>query len=639
MAVQGFTDAFIALPDGAGWPDTPTERWIDLSTLERNCDDTGFGLVDSGASIDFGDDSFEDVELSSAKIDGDRQVAARHRSRIVTIPLLYKGEAGQALADLRRLGEAVWRRGILVFQLEGEAEPEYWDFVKSPTAEALTGRSRDLFRITQMLMNEQGWPLRLKCYPNPRTAPVVFGPFDITNAVDDREFQFTNPGNRYSECRVETTPDAGSVGEYRYGIRLGGALAEYRTKYSHALSTANLKIDTSSVAVTDAEGGFAADCDFATQETLARRLRKTITLTDAAALEGFHKVFLRHRARAGSDGTSRFRVQIRYGFTSADLVMQTLGKVEFDWRDVDTPNWITSPMGNLKVPKGATQVILEVWAARLAGNQHLAFDATTLMPEGEMLTTVGIPGHRMGEWGHDRFDSDQIDGTGNLKRGTYRLNAQNEYGEVISNVSGGGFLLPAGVHVVRVDCWLREYEDNSITSGPNPPELVLAELQIIQDSDDTVRKRIKLRTKDNHVWTHVQREVAFNVTAADVLASERFRYHVEFTAADQAGRQVRIESVEHRFLEGITSSTALVLDSMIRRAFVMDSATEGTLFSVMHENELPLCPPGEQVWVNMLHDIATDPGYQDVDKREPVMRSVGDRAASVLIKIWPRQSH
>lgn len=637
MPTLAYTDAFIADPLGLDYPDEPTGRLVDLSTLEQNRSAVGFGLVDGGSSADFDTDTFEDTELAAANVDGGRQVAFRRRSRLITIPLIYRGNRGQALTDLRALATAVAEGGVFVWQVEGQDEPEYWDFVASPFAEALTGRPRDLYRMAKLLFSDTGWPLRMKCYPWPRTAPVILGPFTVSNALLAGHARFTQPGNRPSEARIEAVTDAGSVGEARYGIRSGGDLDEYVTAYERALADESLKVDTSAVAVADSSGtgGTAADCDF-TEDTLQRRVRCVIDLTNPSALERTHKAYLRMRARAGTDGSSRFRVQLRYGFTTADLVMQTREKVPFDWRDVDTPNYIDVPLGGVKVPMGTKTVVLEVWAARLEGDQHLAFDKIRLEPTTYQHTTLAVPGQRMGEWGHQRFDSDEFDGDGVLRRGTYRLNNNGEVGYALP---ANGIRLPAGVHVFGLDAWLREYEDNSISSGPNPPSIKMGELQVIEEWTTNVRKRVALRTFDDELWSHVYPEVAFNVTAGEEAANRRFILNVEFTAADQAGRAIRIEGATHRFLEGISNDKTLVIDAKVRRSFVLDTASDGTLFSVLHENALPLLPPGDQAHVWALGDLATDPGYQDLDRRQPSARSVRDRSAQILYKIWPRWSH
>lgn len=639
MAVNQYTDAFIADPLGAGWPDAPTDRIVDLATLERDRSaPVGFGLVDGGGAINVADDVFEETVLATANVDGDRQAATRRRSRWLEVPLVYRGLTGQAIQDLRSLASAVAGGGILVLHYEGHDEPEFWDFYDSPFAEALTGTPRDLYRLTRLLQNERGWRLRLKCYPWPRSAAITLDAQTVTNDVDLRHINVSNPGNVPSECRLEVTLAGGTIAELRYGIRDEGNLTEYAEKYSHPLSTATLKVDTSAVAVTDAHNDEAAVVDFSTDEGMARRVRLSFTLDDSTAMDRLHKMILRYKARGGTAGTSRFKIQPRYGFTADDLVMQARDRIEFDWRDVDTPNFIESNLGNIKVPVGATRIIIEIWAARLSGDQNLALDMLTLMPCIRQFTKVGTPGWRMGQWGHEKFDADELDGTGALRRGTYRL---NDTGEVAFPITPGdnGFQLPAGIHHVGVEAMLREYEDNAITSGPNPPSIVLGELQVIEEWTSNVRKRIKLRTKDDRLWTRRNREVTFAVTSAEAAANRKFIYQVEFTAAPAAGRAIRVEAFTHRFLEALSTDIALVIDSKIRRCYGMDTSNGATVFSCIHENDLPLCPPGDSVWPFALYDPPADPGYLDLDRREPTARCERDREASIVVKIWPRHSH
>lgn len=100
---------------------------------------------------------------------------------------------------------------------------------------------------------------------------------------------------------------------------------------------------------------------------------------------------------------------------------------------------------------------------------------------------------------------------------------------------------------------------------------------------------------------------------------------------------VQVVHITERYMEALTSSQPLIMDSRERRAYAQNGANEGEpLFDVIHENDPILAPAGQFGLYVALGDRVVDPGYREADERRPTSKSVRDRSASISGYIVPR---
>lgn len=623
MPVLDYNDFWLADPDGAGFPDAPTVKLVDLNELEQGCVE-GFGIVDEPQ---FAEDNQEAVLLGAYGTDGDYLAARRHGNGTLTFRLMYKHPSVDAVrAAVRLLGEALDRHGVLVYQLKGTADPLYFDFVPSQIPQFLRGGEKGLERLTRAIQSPQGLVVAISAHPFPRGERQTGTPEDLTNEAGNRHVLIVNPGNRPSEVQVRATPqDADArVAHVRYGIRSHGNLTEFLTLYSVNSADADAKVDTAVVTISSVD---AMVTDFATNDAMTRRVRDVRTATDPTAIEGTFRLMARLRAHGGTAGTTRHRVQGRYGVTSQDVTPIVLRSVRLDWRDIASPDYVDVDLGLVQVPKGATTLALEFWAERLVGDQNLALQQLFLVPADEHQAIVAVPGFRLGAWGQTRYKADELAGTGELVADAFVL---NENDEIARQKPTAGTQLSEGVHAVSAIVAIRE---------PNDAEATIGKLEIVEDPTgaDVTIKELALRNKQNRRITRRERTIYWAVSAADVIANKRYRFQVRQSSATANKRRIRVLELVHRFLETIGQDRTLVLDSMRREAYVENAGVPD--FSAVHENELPRLKPGSSAIVFSFLDAPVDPGYDDADDREPLGRSILTRSVSVSVDVWPRYTH
>jgi hypothetical protein len=634
MTVYAYTRLWLADPTDANYPLAPTTVLFDFNVQTE----TGFRLE---ADPDFDSETFESMSLASEGWDGDQYASSRQRQRMLSWKNFFPHDADidTVVARVRDLASAIDQSRVLVYQIAGSAEVEYWDIDPSTYPELLRGQERGLFRIARLLL-DTGLPMRVAAYPHPRTAPVVSDWIAFSNG--DRAMALNNPGNKRSEAKLEFVPDSGSLCAVRFGLRSLGNLTEYPDHLSAPLADATLGTDAAATVTADSSGvgGDAVLVDFSGQETMAKRVRVEETFTDPTSMEGTHMLYLRHKIVDNGD-PSKFRARIRYGFITADMVMEATEVVDLDWQDIATPNFVEQEMGQITIPRGATGITYDVYAERRNGDSDLVLDIVPFDPADYYHSYVGVPGFRDGSWHQETYDADELDGTGKLKRGTYRLNELNEYAIVKSTVAGTGFAWPAGVHEVRADVTVLEPTDALLDEDdePNPDITVVGELIVERDTGGGFVdwKSVKLRNRKNQTETRLDKGLRCSVSAADVTALYKYRIRVEQTAATLDGRAIRIHDATHRFTEAITTDLPAVLDSYERTAQAED--TGAIAFPLIQENGPLMLPPGDSVLVATMIDLPSDPGYDSIDELEPLGRVVLSRSGTFRYTVIPRWSH
>lgn len=637
MTVLEKNDLWIADPTDANYPNAPTTRLIDLNVGEgpdaENCA-PGFFLWSNPS---FGQDALTSVDLSSYGTDGSRRAGKGRDDRVLNFTLGYRldptlsdQEAMElAMADLGALGEALDTEGVLAWQLKWLAQPVYFDFKDSPIPELLRGGADSLPLLLKAKAAPDGLPIELTVHPWPRWTTREIPGGTVNMGEGARHLILTNPGNRPSEFRMEADVNGGSVAGFHIAFRTEGDLAEWAQKYSSSADNWTSKIADCSIA------SDVATISFATEDNMAWRFRDPITLVNPTAMEGVHQLTYRLRLGDGSVSPSEFKIQARVGFSGDDYPQESLVVIPLNARDIDTPDYVEIKMGPITVPKGTKRIDIDFYASREAGDGSLKVQLRNLIPASVWNFGAFTPGLFEGDWGEERFDAEDLAGTGEMKRKRYRLNALDEYARARpgTGTTGGGKLWPAGVHSLEVFGSARE---------PTEDETDVGTLEAVVASSGVVRKSIKLRTKEGRVFTyfkkkpHKRRRFFFTVTSADYSGGVKFFPRVKQTAATLAGRRIEIDHIIHSFIRAATADTPMVLDTFQRRAFVMN-AIENTLFPLVPTNEWPLMPPGQFAIHVSVFDIPPDPGYDDFDTREPTPKSTLSRSTVLTFDVWPRR--
>lgn len=633
-------ELYIADPAGPGWPSAPTGRLIDFSDLDCDPDAGGFGFEDAP---NFADDAFEDVSLGSYAHDGDEQAAYRYRNRVLHWLFYYKNKpTTEIVADLQLLADALRTHGVLVWQMRGMADPEYFDFKPSPIPQQLRGLSGQLERVTIHELEVNGIPLDLTVYPWPRLETITLAAKVVDNDPigSNRYVEIDNPGNMPSEVHISLDEtDSENLAGVRAAIRATGNLTEYLSKFAFAASGADFSdgYDTSAVVVADATGGSAALIDFATEEGHVKRLRCPITLADDQALAGVHRAFARVTPYSGAT-RGRYTIQARHGFTDDPYAMVSGPKLPFDFRDTNPQNFVEVDLGFVTVPVGVDQVNIDLHVGRKSGDYELAVDQVLLEPADYWRGYCTVPGHRLGAWSPTRYEAEDLDGDGILKRDTYRI---TQFGDQAFTPA---IPLAAGIHSFEVELSIREPDDPGITDGDNPVEAEIGEFSVYETTGPAIIGVCELRNRRNRKWTNITRTINFEVSAADVLADRLYQGLIDFTAATLSGRRIQVHSFRHRYLRAVTQDTPIVIDSNLwndgaDRGARAESAPGISAFPMVLENDPPLVPGGPSVMLITPLDLPTDPGYDAIDDREPLARVVLDRDMSVVVTLTPRVSH
>lgn len=633
---------FIADPDDVNYPEAPTTSVIEFADADCDPETPGFAFIDAPH---FGADPFDSVSLAAYGHDGDAQAGHRRGDRDLSFSLIYKEKPiEEIIADLQIFSTAVESHGVLGWQMKGTDDLLYFDFKPSPIPHLLRGQRGGVYRLVTAMLEADGIPIRLICHPWPRSAPVDAsgGAIAVHNESGSRTIFLSNPGNKPSEIKISLDVETGNYAGVRASIRSQGDLTEYAAIHAQATSGADFTdtYDTAVAAVSDAEGGSCAVTDFATVPTMEKRLRVPIPMTDPTALQGVHLCFARLVPINGAT-RGRYNVQLRYGFTSDPYAMQIRPKVELDFRDVNPQNFVEVFLGLVVVPRASGAVYLDLYEEQLSGDYDLAVDQLILDPADWWHSYCTVPGHRLGSWSRSLFEAEELAGDGTLKRDTYRINTT---GDVARIEPVAGIPLAAGIHAFELEATIREPDDDSITDGDNPTEKTIGTFEIFEVTGSTIERTVNLRNKKNRRWTKVDRTIYFEVSAADVTAGKRYRARVVFSAATLSGRRIQVHNFKHRFVRAITPTSPFEIDSNLwlesrdRGSRAVDGAG-ARLFPMVLENDPPLAPPGDSVLVISGIQMPVDPGYGDLDEREPLGRSILDPETNVSVTVTPRWSH
>lgn len=640
----------IADPEDIYYPLEPTDILIDLN--EAGAGSASGWFIRDGA-IDFDAGSTETEFLGSFASDGDLQSGYRERTASLSFRLSYQGtDAVTAGQNVRDLADALDDFGVLIWQPEGETEPYFIDFQPSPIPELYAGQTGGLYKVGQLAMHPDGIAVTIFIHPFLRKAPVEIEAqnieIDMPSGVPGRDILLTNPGNRPGEVILELTPaDAvDRIVQYRYGIRAHGDLAEFRTWYQQDLtgSGSSYGVDTSAVALGgDETGGTVARSTFTSDPSLQMRVRRTVTPTILSCIDGQFLAVLRFTYSGGAT-TGKHKLQIRHGFSSDAQVLRTSQPVLIDADDISVSEsndvFVEVELGLIIVDYGAPEFTFEIWASREDGDQSLDLDQVTFEPADHHHATVGAAGFRVGRWGRRHFQADDLFTSAGavLRRGEVRLNAVNEYTESRPDQTvacpDAGFPLTAGVYVAHFDGSVREatktgnkighFRVRKTTTATCPTFTTVASANIRS------ARHSKERSRDL--------ELHFEVTAADVTAGARYVLNVEFTAAAGDSRRVAVDDLELRFLRTSTEDLPLQIDSFERRCQLLSSGDQ--VGPWMHENNLPLAPAGDSVWVISWGKVPLAPGLRKLDEREPVP-DTSPRTNDVTVSgvIIPRFTH
>jgi hypothetical protein len=572
--------------------------------------------------------------------DGDMEGAGKYGRVVSLLPLNLQASSADALVTLARsLGSQLRRGGAIKVKAEDQTDPVVYDFYPCdvpdlfndnlPFYQASTGVGGS-YRARVIV--------ELPHHPTPRLATVSGTPATLDNSTGGGDMVVNNPGNVAGETKVSIDP-AANLGGFILGIREKGNLTEFRTLYSRdATSWTELASDCS---LTMVGGEDAVVCDF-TDTTFHKLFRDARSVTDPIAAQGVFRAILRYQQTGGTtDNESEFSIQARYAFSDTEVLQGVLAKEVLDWRDVSTDGATYWDLGLVEVPAGVDTIIIDLWGRRREGDHDLACFKIDLVPA-DYYFAVGST-FRKSEWGHRFFPGRALDGTGDVRKERYRLNANGEIGHTDAEV------LPAGIHRVRGRFIIHEPEDDSITSGANPTVKEIARLKVIADPEGTptTRARRKVRNRRNNQVTRLTKGALFEVTSADVTAGMEFWFEAEHTAADEDGRRVLIPWFRSSFLQAVSSSDTLVIDNHpdpLQKDSRVESAS-ATAFSFVVENELPLAPPGDSVWVFLWFGLPTDQGFEEIhpDGNTPLAGpaglATGSLACDVTVDRIPRVTH
>lgn len=624
-------ELWIADPDDPNYPDAPTTALVDLNPV--GCNPSGvYGFVLMDAPSPALGAPRRSLSLASLIRDGSRQAGQSHDNAPLTYRLGFKGDPdsdfSQIVAAARELSEALLAGGVLAWQVPGMTEPLFYDFEPSGVPNHFHGQTGGLYRLARKLLDVDGLEVVFDAYPWPRL-PEATDTGDVSNNTLAQHTTVVSTGNVSGEARHRIAPDGDFMGWLAVGIKARGNISEWATWYARDASTWVLHTDADPVVDTEAMNDEAVEVDFADAEFNAWRFRDPRTVTDPTAVEGKHRVWVRARA-AGSGERSLFRVQPRLGFATTDLVQKVGQRWPMDWRNVPVGQleYIWFDCGLVSIPAGVGVTNIDIWAERLEGEQSLRFDQVVLMPADEYEAVGAVPGFRMGRWGKQEWNAEELDGTGVLRDGTYRLNADGE------KAFTPDVLLPAGVHAAKFRGVMREPKDPTITEGPNPTSNVLGKVSVIATDSmavETVRAVMNIRNHKNRQQDRRVKELQFEVTGADVADGTVFRVEVEQTADTLEGRAIRVIELEASMVPTVPEGDVIVLHNDVRankgRAYVESSSV--SVFSFPLENELLWQPKGTAGYVWLLGDIPQHEGYGEIDDRGPVALAVRDRAAEI----------
>lgn len=549
-------------------------------------------------------------------------LAVAHRDiRQMSIPLhLSLQSSWVACRDLiEALAEELDReRNVLEFIPDASDRSYYIDTFRSPVPSLF--RAQDYESVAQRLQ-DHAVPILIKRLPYSRGDLIPGVPTALTNQVGNRELIVNNPGNVPALTVVRITPEAGAkFGQARIMTRSKGNLSAFATLYDRECESGTLGVDTTSVAGVAGASGNVAQVSFATVAGRARRIKLVDTPTDPTSVAG--TLSNRIRVKPSGAGGSKFRIQLRWGMVDSDPVSFSNDWVVLDFDDIDSVDWIRPDLGECSLGSEGGTLIREIWVERVSGADSLYLDILSLYPADEQHSILAVPGLRQGKWGVERWRGDDLTGTGTIRERTARVDAIDEtMGTPLQ-------ALAPGVHEFKVVATVHNLN--------NAASLAIGRFEVVDDLG-VIRKSVKLRSRPYRLQVRREKKFQMTITAAD--AGRTFTARVRQIEAADEQRRIRIHRIRHTFLRTVTELDELVVDGPDGSIYVRRTGG-AVLFPVPPEGTpFPEAAPGDSLWLFEWGDIPTDPGYDDVDYREPQARSVRDRSATVTVDVIPRYTH
>lgn len=533
------------------------------------------------------------------------------------------------LALMRSLGTELERGGVIEYRSRTTTVSKFYRFLPATIPALLHGDKHDRITIAQF-RDERGFEVSLLRQPFAFRTTQAGAATAVANAGTARHLLVANPGNVDSPAKLTATPEAGAeIGAVTVAIRSKGNLTGFASIYSKEAEAGSMFSDTAAAADADASGGNVALCTFATIQTLARRWKSTWTHADPKSLEGKHTIMCRYKLTGTTLG--QLKLQLRHGGIDINPLPKTGEIIDLDWSDVGVSRFVTVALGDVVVPPGSDTLVAEIWAQQVTGDFDLSIDDVWLVPSDEQVVTFSVPGQRLGEWGAERWTGDELEGTGHVVEERYWLNAQ---GEIARIPPVGGIGLPAGVHI---------FEFVGIVRNPARVREIIGKLSLVSDPSGlaTELAATQLRSKKNRLFTRIRRRnrkrVKYTVGAAEADGAVMFQPRVIQTAATLQGRRIAVGAIRHSFLKAFTDGTPLVVDTAKRKAY---GATAGeAVFPAIMEGDFPVAPGGDSLWLFVFHDLTPEIGYDELDPREPSLKAISGRDATVKVDVIPQVTH
>lgn len=561
------------------------------------------------------------------------------RDEVVEWNATFRVKAANALAASATLYGLVrfLSKGCYIrYRLEDTLEYRYMEVYPSPDPDVVA--DEEAFSRFAAQFSEAGALVPVRAWRHPYllgpalgrngTVAGLGGSVNVTMGVGSRGVRITNPGAKPSLLSLKFTPSAGNLGFLRYGLRshsVAAVVDALAAVCSWEAEGGTGGLNSSSVAVAGTSGGNVLRVTFATDASLRKRRRYTLTPTDARALAGSFRLYAYVKANGFTAGNKpEIRLQGRYGTANVDPLAVALDPVPLDFGDVDdTDKLAPVELGVVTVGDpwgaGAANLYIEIWAERTSGDGNLDVDSFLLMPIGETFGTLSSPGLRWGEWGRGAWTPDEILGTGDVWHDVYRLNADDEEGRTPD------LPLPAGTYIAEFRGAVREPTKTRRTTGY---------VEVLHDGGTgtwTVQKSKRLRSRNKRRWRvwgkRTPKRIIFRVT--DVTAAYSWRIRVRHDDPTLDGRRIQITNLSLSSIRAFTATEPAVIDARSRVAEVRSGAAP--LFPLMLEGDVVVtAPPGESLLVVDAGDVPTDPGFEDLDDSESLPVSVPARIVGVV---------
>jgi hypothetical protein len=435
---------------------------------------------------------------------------------------------------------------------------------------------------------------------------------DPAAAAGGRSLVLVDAGSAPAPFKLNIQAEAGDtprIEEFYVALRAADGIVGHRrlsdylneTRFSQLDASANgwtrtLGTDTASAADTDASGGNAAECTYATNALMARRVHITrVTLLDS--LRGFCDVIARCKPSAASEHL----VQARWAPSLADpapYVGQGVPEdgVSLDWSDATSFSYVDVNLGTIYLSEDPAHALaglaLEIWSQRISGSGNMRFDEVSLVATdpfmGDTVSVLSVPGSSREHWlGKALVTPTNPSGltAGAVKNNRLRLNAANEAG---GTPPVGGIGWPAGRHKVtfRID-------------GNGRMDWT-GRVRNITDSNDAVSRAFAANRKPAAVGEFILR--------FDSVAGKSYQPQLYITGGIDAGDYLDIKRIVHEFTPYVGASEQMRADP--EKGLVEKLDSTGSVLSYMTlAGPMPLwAPPGRSVLVVIPADIRIHSG-------------------------------